>query len=414
MKRLMKTALIALMVLALVACAGCKKKKTAEPAAAPAAEPASAPVVESAPAPAEEPAAAPAEEPAAAPAEEPVAGIPNPWSETKDASEAITGAGLDDLLRFSSRIPQKLFGLELQGFRYMAGTLEADYANSANEAFLRISKDLSGIEGLAGDYNKYSQEWEGTFYGVTIHACGGQDRVNVAAFDALGLHFAAGCNLGSEGAGVPFSAVRSLAARIQIPDYLAAVMKAPAAAPAEEPAAAPAEEPAEAPAEEPAVAPAEEPVVGIPNPWVETKDASEAIAGAGMNYLLLFSNIIPQKLFGLELQGFRYMDGTLEADYANSANEAFLRISKNASGIEGLAGDYNEYSQEWNVAVYGVNLQARGGQDRVNVAAFDALGFHFAVGCNLGNEGAGVPLNAVQSLVPRVRIPDSFLKLIGK
>ena len=246
MKRLMKTALIALMVLALVACAGCKKKKTAEPAAAPAAEPASAPVVESAPAPAEEPAAAPAEEPAAAPAEE------------------------------------------------------------------------------------------------------------------------------------------------------------PAAAPAEEP------------AEEPAAAPAEEPVAGIPNPWSETKDASEAITGAGLDDLLRFSSRIPQKLFGLELQGFRYMAGTLEADYANSANEAFLRISKNASGIEGLAGDYNEYSQEWNVAVYGVNLQARGGQDRVNVAAFDALGFHFAVGCNLGNEGAGVPLNAVQSLVPRVRIPDSFLKLIGK
>ena len=154
-------------------------------------------------------------------------------------------------------------------------------------------------------------------------------------------------------------------------------------------------------------------MVGIPNPWSETSDASEAIAGAGMNYLLLFSNIIPKNIYGLELQGFRYMDGTLEADYANEANEAYLRISKNMEGIEGLAGDYNEYSQEWNETLYGIKVQARGGQNRVNVAAFDAAGLHFAVGCNLGNEGAGIPIEGLKDLVVRVQIPSSIRNALG-
>ena len=165
------------------------------------------------------------------------------------------------------------------------------------------------------------------------------------------------------------------------------------------------------PAEE--AAPAGEAMVGMPNPWSETDDAAEAVAGAGLGTLPV-ANLIPQKIFGLELQGFRYMEGIVEADYANADSEAYFRVSKDYSGIEGLAGDYNAYSQAWTASFAGMNLEARGGQNRVNVAAFDAAGMHFAVGYNTGTEGAGVPINAVEVLAAKIQIPDAILKLIKK
>ena len=416
MKRFMRTFLIALMILVLASGMGCRKKRAPEPATAPEAAPSvtTAPENETAdaePAPAEEPTEpeGPAEnteedgkaegtlseEPAEVPAEEPAGS----WNATQDAAEAMEGAGLNSLLFASGMIPKDLFGLELQGFRYMAGTLEADYANSANEAWIRVAREMEGFEALAEDLNSYSQSWETSAYGVSVQARGGQDRINSAVFDAAGLHFAVACNMGHEGAGVPVSAILSAAAAL--------IPESEKTSPEE----APAEEPAEIPQED---SQTEETEAEIPDPWTETQDASEAIAGAGMNYMLLFSNVMPKDLFGLELQGFRYMAGTLEADYSNASNNAWFRISKDLEGFESLAGDFNAYSQAWEAEVYGITVHARGGQERVNTAVFDALGLHFAASCNPGIEGAGVPLSAVRSLAARARIPDSFLKMFGK
>ncbi len=409
MKRFMRTFLIALMILVLASGMGCRKKRAPEPTTAPTTAPEATPSVtvapeketeDAEPAPAEKPAEP--EEPAGEPEKEgqaeeiPAEESPDSWHTAQDAAEAMEGAGLNSLLFASGMIPENLFGLELQGFRYMAGTMEADYANSANEAWIRVSRDLEGFEALAGDSTSYSQAWETTAYGgVSVQARGGQDRINTAVFDAAGLHFAVACNMGNEGAGVPVSAILSAAAAL-IPE---------GEKPSEE--AAPAGEPKDE-------SPDEEPAAELPNPWTETQDVSEAIAGAGMNYMLLFSNIVPHNLFGLELQGFRYMPGTLEADYSNASNEAWFRISKDLEGFESLAGDFNAYSQEWEAEAYGITVHARGGQERANTAVFDALGLHFAASCNPGIEGAGVPLSAVRSLAARARIPDSFLKMFGK
>ena len=135
----------------------------------------------------------------------------------------------------------------------------------------------------------------------------------------------------------------------------------------------------------------------IPNPWTETSSLEEAAAGSGVD----FAPPIDAALScydGLALQTYRYMDGTIEADYTNGSDTLIIRKSTDTEG-QALSGDYSEYSSTWEYSMKGLLVTCRGDGSRMNEATFSVDSYHYAVSCDMGEEGKGITENDLTSLL---------------
>ncbi len=135
----------------------------------------------------------------------------------------------------------------------------------------------------------------------------------------------------------------------------------------------------------------------IPNPWTETSSLEEAAAGSGVD----FTPPIDAALScydGLALQTYRYMDGTIEADYTNGSDTLIIRKSTDTEG-QALSGDYSEYSSTWEYSMKGLLVTCRGDGSRMNEATFSVDSYHYAVSCDMGEEGKGITESDLTSLL---------------
>lgn len=137
-----------------------------------------------------------------------------------------------------------------------------------------------------------------------------------------------------------------------------------------------------------------ETTVQIPNPWHETTDLEEAEKATGVDFEPPVENSLPE---GFEFVTYRYTDTILEADYVKGDEEIVIRVSPSLSGLD-LSGDYSEYSQEWEISLKGLIVHCQGDGTYSNCSTADNDEMHFAVDCNLGEEGKGLDEDQLMSL----------------
>ena len=134
----------------------------------------------------------------------------------------------------------------------------------------------------------------------------------------------------------------------------------------------------------------------IANPWGETQSLDVATESSGVDF------IPPQELPpDVELTTYRYMEGTIEALYVQTDNEMVLRKSTALGGAE-LSGDYNTYSKEWDEDIGGITVHCRGDGESINSAFYDKDGAHYSILYNAGEEGKGLTLPQLNSLVGEI------------
>jgi len=137
-----------------------------------------------------------------------------------------------------------------------------------------------------------------------------------------------------------------------------------------------------------------ETVVEMPNPWHETTDLEEAEKATGIDFEPPMENSLPE---GYEFVTYRYTEDILEADYQRGEEQLTIRVSTTLSGLE-LSGDYSEYSKQWEENFKGLVVQCNGDGTLSNLTYADLENIHFAVECNLGEEGKGLSEEELKSL----------------
>ena len=134
----------------------------------------------------------------------------------------------------------------------------------------------------------------------------------------------------------------------------------------------------------------------LPNPWFETDDIAEAVAGSGISFYPPEENMgLPD---GLHFWKYRYMEGTIEAMFESVNDELIIRKSTTSEGKE-LSGDFNEYSEEWDYYVKGLKYHAWGDGKRANIITFHVDDVNWSVTFNAGYEGRGLDPDQINSLI---------------
>lgn len=111
-------------------------------------------------------------------------GMPNPWSEAKDAAEAAKGAGLDgfDLVE---DLTLSVGEETSRTYRYMEGLAEA-YLEFPASAIL-VRKGTVGEDGdVSGDYNTYAHTWTENFKGLEVTCFGNREGEATKTIWSLG------------------------------------------------------------------------------------------------------------------------------------------------------------------------------------------------------------------------------------
>lgn len=139
----------------------------------------------------------------------------------------------------------------------------------------------------------------------------------------------------------------------------------------------------------------EETSVSMANPWSDTLDLDEARKGSGIDFDPPITEAAPE---GMSLDIYRYMQGTLETRYSGNDDKLTVRASLDMEGFE-LAGDYTEYSKEWEENFKGLSVLCRGDGTKINTAVFGTEDVHFAVLYNPGEEGKGLEADELKSLI---------------
>lgn len=136
-------------------------------------------------------------------------------------------------------------------------------------------------------------------------------------------------------------------------------------------------------------------VIGIPNPWVYTSDLNEAVTGSGIDFM----GVAEESMEGLTLLTYGYIKGSIiEAQYDVNGVEMTVRKSPTLSGLE-LSGDYNTYSKTWTVNFKGVNVECNGDGETLNLAYINGVENNYSISYNAGNEGQGLTVDQLQSIV---------------
>ena len=199
----------------LMLCTACREKESE--AAAP------TPVTTETPAPTEEPTPEPTEtptpEPTETPTPEPTIGTPNPWTETENLEEAEKGSGIRFSAPVEAALPKKDEGeMHFWKYRWMPGTIEAMYESVNDEMIVRVSTEAQGDE-LAGVYQNYSQTWDETLKGLTVHCKGDGENISVATFDVDNMHYSITFDPETEERGLTADELNSLVNGMQASPY---------------------------------------------------------------------------------------------------------------------------------------------------------------------------------------------------
>ncbi len=133
----------------------------------------------------------------------------------------------------------------------------------------------------------------------------------------------------------------------------------------------------------------------VANPWGDTQSLSVAEEGSGVEFTPPSEESLPE---GIELKIYRYMEGIFEAIYGDDSNELTIRKSNDREGID-LSGDYNKYSKEWDESSGDLTVHCLGDGETVNNAACDLDGAHFSILYNPGEEGRGLTVDELWSLL---------------
>ena len=134
-------------------------------------------------------------------------------------------------------------------------------------------------------------------------------------------------------------------------------------------------------------------MVTLPNPWIETASPDEAAAAAGLK--MDAPEALPK---GMELQQYRAMEGTVEADYSDGYDELTLRASLTEEGLA-LTGDYNDYSVAWQEEIDGLVVDCLGDGEKINAAAWSVDGIAYALDMAPGKEGLGLSRDEMSAIM---------------
>ena len=177
----------------------------------------------------------------------------------------------------------------------------------------------------------------------------------------------------------------------------------PTAAPAATPAAAPAatEAPGTAvimttPA--PAVEVTPEPEANAPYvaDWTSVSDFSQAVNGSGVSFSLPAAETLPA---GMNVQGYRYKTGSVEVSYGDGSGSTMVVRKSTTDSGNALSGDTNIYTAAWQINLKGLTVTCKGDGNTVNAATFGSNGSNYAITCNTAQEGKGLTVDQLSSLV---------------
>ena len=210
--------LLSILISVLVAAslfAGCAKKAepTSEASTSAESEGKEEPIVTEAPTPEPTPEATTTPEPTPEPSQE------DPWTETDDLAEAMKGSGLNFSPPVEQAIPKRgEETMQLWKYRWTKGTIEALYESVSDEMRIRASLDKSGDD-LAGVYEEYSQTWDQTLKGLTVHCKGDGENISVATFDTEDVHYAITYTPEAEDRGITADELNSIVNSLQAGPY---------------------------------------------------------------------------------------------------------------------------------------------------------------------------------------------------
>ena len=139
------------------------------------------------------------------------------------------------------------------------------------------------------------------------------------------------------------------------------------------------------------------PITPVVNEWVDTFDISEAVSNSGVSFTPPIPEALPD---GFWLDTYSSRAGIIEARYDDNTGTRALVIRKSDTykGNE-LTGDYNSYSQTWDLTLKGVTVKCKGDGNTVNVATFKSGSVRYSIVCHSGQEGRGLTPDQINSLI---------------
>ena len=100
-------------------------------------------------------------------------GMPNPWSEAKDAAEAAEGAGVG-YFELPNALETSGGRVDFREFHWMKGLAQADGYIGTAQLTARKGLKQNG-EDISGDYTDYKETWNQDVGGVTVK-CSGNEK----------------------------------------------------------------------------------------------------------------------------------------------------------------------------------------------------------------------------------------------
>lgn len=158
---------------------------------------------------------------------------------------------------------------------------------------------------------------------------------------------------------------------------------------------APSPAPAPAPTPTPAPTPAPGPLGPVVYDWTDTKSLDDAVRISGVDFDPPMA--VPE---GLRLLTYSARPGIIEAVYTddNSSNVLTVRKSATESGTA-LSGDYNNYSQTWDLSLKGAAVRCQGDGNTANAAYLSSGTGNFSLSYNPGEEGKGLTADQINSII---------------
>lgn len=132
------------------------------------------------------------------------------------------------------------------------------------------------------------------------------------------------------------------------------------------------------------------------DPWKETEDLQEAVNGSGIS----FSPPVEEEGVpaGMHFWKYRYMEGTIMA-YFESVNDQLIISKSKVMKERELAGDFNEYTHEWDISIKGLGVHCYGDGELANLMTFHVDDEYWAMTFNSGYEGYGIDAAQIQSII---------------
>ena len=132
------------------------------------------------------------------------------------------------------------------------------------------------------------------------------------------------------------------------------------------------------------------------DPWLETEDLTEAVNGSGVSlYPPIEGEGVPE---GMHFWKYRYMEGTIMV-YFESVNDQLIIGKSTTMKERELAGDFNEYTHEWDVSLKGLAVHCYGDGERANLMTFHVDDEYWAMTFNSGYDGEGLTASEMQSII---------------